>query len=220
MHTVLPFHPRTGLQALGFTRRGPIWPVKGAEDPPADPPADPKPADPPADPPKDPAQDSPKDLTDWKAEARKWEERAKSNKDAATKLAEIEAANQTEAEKEKARADAAEAKVNESNLRIVRSEIKSAADGFRVRDDAILHLAARGDLSRFLDKDGDVDMKAVEKELADVLKDREDLAKLAEPDPKDPQRRRPVSELRPPGAPTDPPRSKSLGEAVAAAYQT
>lgn len=42
----LPIHPVTGLQALGFTKRGPIWPVIGAsEDPPAgDPPA----GDPPA----------------------------------------------------------------------------------------------------------------------------------------------------------------------------
>lgn len=47
----LPVHPYTGLTALGFTKRGPIWPVRGgaADEPPADPP---KPTDPPADPPK------------------------------------------------------------------------------------------------------------------------------------------------------------------------
>ena len=28
----LPFHPTTGLQALGFTRRGPIWPVMGGSE--------------------------------------------------------------------------------------------------------------------------------------------------------------------------------------------
>jgi hypothetical protein len=43
----LPIHPRTGLRALGWTRRGPIWPVMGGSEPPADPPADPPP-DPPA----------------------------------------------------------------------------------------------------------------------------------------------------------------------------
>lgn len=56
--------------------------------PPANPPADPPkddqqpPANPPSDPPKDPATppaDPPKDETDWKAEARKWEDRAKGN---------------------------------------------------------------------------------------------------------------------------------------------
>lgn len=29
---VLPVHPTTGLRALGFTSRGPIWPIAGAED--------------------------------------------------------------------------------------------------------------------------------------------------------------------------------------------
>lgn len=28
----LPFHPTTGLQALGFTRRGPIWPAMGGSE--------------------------------------------------------------------------------------------------------------------------------------------------------------------------------------------
>jgi len=54
-----------------------------------------------------PAQET----TDWKAEARKWEDRAKTNSSAATKLAEIDAASLTEAQKLTARADAAEAKV-------------------------------------------------------------------------------------------------------------
>lgn len=53
----LPFHPTTGLQAIGIGRRGPIWPVMGAsEDHPSDPPAGDPPADPPpsTDPPADP----------------------------------------------------------------------------------------------------------------------------------------------------------------------
>ncbi|WP_431941673.1 hypothetical protein [Nocardia grenadensis] len=39
MSTPLPFHPVTGVQALGFGKRGPIWPViGGSEDaPPVDP---------------------------------------------------------------------------------------------------------------------------------------------------------------------------------------
>ncbi|MEC4840537.1 hypothetical protein R2360_13720 [Mycobacteroides chelonae] len=35
-NTTLPVHPTTGLQAIGFTRRGPIWPVMGASEPPAE----------------------------------------------------------------------------------------------------------------------------------------------------------------------------------------
>ena len=65
----------------------------------------------------------PKVETDWKAEARKWEDRAKENKSAADRLAEIEAANQTEAEKAAARLaqaekDAAAAKAEATRYRI------------------------------------------------------------------------------------------------------
>lgn len=35
-NTALPVHPNTGLQAIGFTRRGPVWPVMGASEPPAE----------------------------------------------------------------------------------------------------------------------------------------------------------------------------------------
>lgn len=64
-----------------------------------------EPAAPPA-PPAAPAQE-----TDWKAEARKWEARAKENTKAAEKLAEIEEANKTELQKALDRAEAAESKV-------------------------------------------------------------------------------------------------------------
>lgn len=46
--------------------------------------------------------------TDWKAEAKKWESRAKENKSAADKLAEIEEANKTEAQRAAERLAAAE----------------------------------------------------------------------------------------------------------------
>ena len=61
---------------------------------------------------KAPAQE-----TDWKAEARKWEARAKENSDAAKRLAEIEEASKTDLEKALARAEAAEAKVKEHETR-------------------------------------------------------------------------------------------------------
>jgi hypothetical protein len=49
------------------------------------------------------------DGTDWKAKAREWERRAKENKDAAARLAAIEEANKTEAQKQADRLSAAEA---------------------------------------------------------------------------------------------------------------
>lgn len=65
----------------------------------------------PADPPT-PARE-----TDWKAEARKWEERAKANKDASEKLAEIEEASKTEAQKQAEALAAAQSKVKEYETR-------------------------------------------------------------------------------------------------------
>lgn len=55
---------------------------------------------------QDPAQD---ELERWKADARKWEDRAKANKDAADRLAELENANKTEAQKLQEQFDAVKA---------------------------------------------------------------------------------------------------------------
>jgi septal ring factor EnvC (AmiA/AmiB activator) len=49
--------------------------------------------------------------TDWKAESRKWEGRAKENKDAADELARIKEASATDLEKAQARAKKAEDKL-------------------------------------------------------------------------------------------------------------
>lgn len=65
--------------------------------------------------PKAPA--APAQETDWKAEARKWEARAKENKTAAERLAEIEEAQKTEAQKLAERAEAAERKAAEYEKR-------------------------------------------------------------------------------------------------------
>lgn len=87
----------------------------------------PEPTNPPAppaqEPPKPPPAEPPVEETDWKAEARKWEQRAKENKTAADKLAELEAANKSEIEKAndaKAAAEkaAADAKAEALRLRI------------------------------------------------------------------------------------------------------
>jgi hypothetical protein len=73
------------------------------------------------------------DEIDWKAKAREWEKRAKDNKSAADRLAEIEAANQTEAEKAaarlaKAEQDALAARAEATRYRIATESKLSAED--------------------------------------------------------------------------------------------
>ncbi len=86
-----------------------IDPVPGAEagpPAPAAPPAAPAaPAEPPAQ--ADPAE-PPADPTDWKVEARKWEQRAKENHEKAEKFDQVEQSKLTEIEREQKRAEAAE----------------------------------------------------------------------------------------------------------------
>lgn len=67
---------------------------------------------------------------DWKAEARKWESRAKSNlaeakanEGAAQRLAEIEEAQKTEAQKVQERLEAAEKRAAELELKAARAEV-------------------------------------------------------------------------------------------------
>lgn len=86
---------------------------------PAVPETDPAPATPAeAQPAPEPAQE-----TDWKAEARKWEERAKANKTAAEKLAEIEEANKTAEQKAAERLAAAESRAVELEQKADRAEV-------------------------------------------------------------------------------------------------
>jgi len=55
-----------------------------------------------------PTPPAPAQETDWKAEARKWETRAKENAEAAKRLAELEEASKTEAQKQAERLSALE----------------------------------------------------------------------------------------------------------------
>ena len=61
--------------------------------------------------------------TDWKAEARKWEERAKANKSAAERLAEIEEANKSAEQKLAERAEAAEKALAEAKADALRMSV-------------------------------------------------------------------------------------------------
>lgn len=85
--------------------------LEGAPQEAAQPAEEPKPTPPPA------VEPAPAQEPDWKAEARKWEARAKENSDAAKRLAEIEEAFKTEAQKAAERLAAAEAKVKEYETR-------------------------------------------------------------------------------------------------------
>ena len=78
----------------------------------------------------EPVEGEQKQETDWKAEARKWESRAKqnladakANEGAAQRLAEIEEAQKTEAQKAQERLDAAEKRASELELKAMRAEV-------------------------------------------------------------------------------------------------
>jgi hypothetical protein len=61
--------------------------------------------------------------TDWRAEAKKWESRAKENKSAADKLAAIEEANKTEAQKQADALTAAQREAQEAKADALRFKI-------------------------------------------------------------------------------------------------
>lgn len=63
------------------------------------------------------------DGTDWKAEARKWEQRAKEHSKAAARLAEIEDANKTEAQRAADAQRAAEERAVQAEARALRREV-------------------------------------------------------------------------------------------------
>jgi len=121
------------------------------------------------------------DTTDWKAEARKWETRAKKS-DGARKDAEEKARQQALSESEKAveaarkdAADAARAEVTAAYQgQIATAELRAAAAG---------KLADPADVSRFIDvadldvdKDGKPTTKSMTAALEQLLKDKPYLA--------------------------------------------
>ena len=72
--------------------------------------------------PEAPAQE-PKPETDWRAEAKKWEARAKENKSAADRLAELEESQKSEQQKLLERAEAAERERDEVRTEALRLRI-------------------------------------------------------------------------------------------------
>lgn len=86
-------------------------------------PAPPAPAQPPAPitPPAPAAEE-----TDWKAEARKWEDRAKENKAAADKLAELEEASKTDQQRQAEALAAAQRERDEAQAAVLRHSVAEA----------------------------------------------------------------------------------------------
>lgn len=81
--------------------------------------------------------ESPKpDEIDWKAKSREWERKAKANADAAKRLAEIEEAQKTEAEKAADRLAKAEQTARDAEARALRREV--ALEHKLSKDDAAL----------------------------------------------------------------------------------
>lgn len=86
------------------------------EAPPSNPPAETDP----------PAPEPPKPETDWKVEARKWEQRAKDNAKAAERLAKLEEAQKTDEQKRADAQAAAEKRAAEADIRALRLEVAFA----------------------------------------------------------------------------------------------
>jgi hypothetical protein len=168
MHT--PFkHPlatHCALDVLGWRRNGaPIYAIAGGsgegEGAGATPPAGDGNQPPPAgeQPKSTPPATTPD--TDWKAEARKWEKRAKENNNAATELEQLRAAQMTEQERAVAEAETrgrtAAASEYGRQLAAARFEAAAATAGVQLGDAAELI-----DTARFVAADGSVDTDAIQ----------------------------------------------------------
>lgn len=121
----------------------------------------------------------------WKALARKHEAEAKSGKDAAKRLSEIEEANKTETEKAiaAARREAQESVWGEVRRERVLDRVEVlAAKEFADPEDARLRLEKNAD--EYLTKDGQPDADAIRSALAQLLKDKPHLAAKGDGRPK------------------------------------
>jgi hypothetical protein len=119
-----------------------------------------------------PAAEDPKstDDTDWKAEARKWEQRAKENREAAKALEKQRQASMTEAERVAAQeraAGAAEA-VARFGQRLARTEFDAIA-GRRNPEFDTAPVFEFLDLSKFVGEDGEPDVKAIKAAVAKLV---------------------------------------------------
>ena len=99
----------------------------------------------------------------WKTHARKHEERAKANSDAAKELAELKKQSMSEQEKavDQAKAEARAAALAEFGGKVAAAEVRAAAAG-RLSTDQINALLENLNVARFLDDSGEVDRSKVD----------------------------------------------------------
>lgn len=112
------------------------------------------------------------------AKLTKAEQTARTHRDKAKKLDDLEAAQQTETEKAAARAAAAEEQVTALRRRALDAEIRAAATGWADPSDAPRYL---DDHDRYLSDDGSIDTEAITTDLAAVLLARPHLARVDGP---------------------------------------
>ncbi|MFE2140190.1 hypothetical protein ACFXA3_00220 [Streptomyces sp. NPDC059456] len=116
-----------------------------------------------------------KALDEWKRRAKEAE---RASREQAKRLQAIEDRDKTEVQKASERAESAEKRAAAMAQRTVRAEVRAlAAATFADPSDAAAFL----DPSDFVDDDGDVDTKKVEKALAELLKRKPHLAKEQAP---------------------------------------
>ncbi|MER7517785.1 hypothetical protein [Streptomyces sp. NPDC126499] len=116
-----------------------------------------------------------KALTEWKQRARAAE---KASREQAARLQELEDRDKSELQKATERAAKADARAAEAARRVAKAEIRAlAAPQFADPSDAAAFL----NVDELIGDDGDVDTKAVEKALADLLKRKPHLAKEQAP---------------------------------------
>lgn len=111
-----------------------------------------EPENPPTDSPEAPAQEPPaKPETDWRAEAKKWESRAKENKTAAERLAQLEESQKSEQQKLLERAEAAERERDTVRLESMRLRI-AAEKGLTPKQAARLRGSSEEELTADADE--------------------------------------------------------------------
>lgn len=117
----------------------------------------------------------------WKAMARKHEERATANAEAAKELAELRKTSMTDQERAVAEAtEALEARIrSEYGSKLASAEIKAAAVGLPIDIEALLESV---DSSRFLNDEGAVDTTAIRSWLDRLAPPRTDSGPPAVPD--------------------------------------
>ncbi|WP_025353372.1 hypothetical protein [Nocardia nova] len=116
--TTLPIHPRTGIRAIGWSRRGPIWPAMGGSEDgsPAEGGEGGEGGD------GTSSDGKPTETVDfWKDKSRQWEKRAKEGASAAKELAAIKESQKSDAEKAADKLAAAQSEVDSIPAKVAAS---------------------------------------------------------------------------------------------------